>query len=64
MSPYVPKYLSLCWMVNYLNMVDAAAELKVFELELEFELHQNVPRFTHFLHTIRHFVFVFLEHDS
>ena len=35
----------------------AAVEIKVFELELEFELPQNVLRFTHFLHSIRHFVF-------
>ena len=41
----------------------AAVEIKVFELEIEFELPQNVLRFTHFLHSIRHFVF-FLEHDS
>ena len=45
-------------------MVVAAAEIKVFELELEFELPQNVLRFTHFLHSICHFFFFFLEHDS
>ena len=38
-------------------MVVAAAEIKVFELELEFELPQSVLRFTHFLHNIRHFFF-------
>ena len=43
-------------------MVVAAAEIKLFELELEFELPQNVLRFTHFLYSIRHFFF--LEHDS
>ena len=44
-------------------MVVSATDIKVFELELEFELPQNVLRFIHFLHSIRHFVF-FLEHDS
>ena len=44
-------------------MVVSAADTKVFELELEFELPQNVLRFIHFLHSIRHFFF-FLEHDS
>ena len=42
-------------------MVVSAADIKVFELE--FELPQNVLRFIHFLHSIRHFVF-YLEHDS
>ena len=45
-------------------MVVSAADIKVFELELEFELPQNVLRFIHFLHSIRHFFFFFLEHDS
>ena len=40
----------------------AAVEIKVFELELEFELPQNVLRFTHLLHSIPHFFF--LERDS
>ena len=40
-----------------LNMVVAAAEIKVFELKLEFELPQNVLIIAHFLHSIRHFVF-------
>ena len=44
-------------------MIVSAADIKVFELELEFELPQNVLRFIHFLHSIRHFFF-FLEHDS
>ena len=44
-------------------MVVSAADIKVFELELEFELPQNFLRFIHFPHSIRHFVF-FLEHDS
>ena len=43
-------------------MVVSAADIKVFELEVEFELPKNVLRFIHFLHSIRHFVF--LEHDS
>ena len=43
-------------------MVVSAADIKVFELELEFELPQNVLRFIHFLHSIRHLFF--LEHDS
>ena len=49
-------------------MVVSAADIKVFELELEFELEfelpQNVLRFIHFLHSIRHLVLLFLEHDS
>ena len=51
-------------MVWYLNVIAAAAEIKVFELELEFELPQNILRFTYFLHSIRHFVVFFLEYDS
>ena len=43
-------------------MIVAAAEIKVFELELEIELPQNVLRITHFLHRIRHFFF--LEYHS
>ena len=40
-------------------MVVSAADIKVFEHELEFELPQNVLRFIHSLHSIRHFGFFF-----
>ena len=38
-------------------MVVAAAEITVFELELEFELPQSVLRFTLFFQSIQHFFF-------
>ena len=52
-------------MVLFLSMVAAAPEIKVFQLELEFELPENVLRFTHCHRTASAILFLFLlENDS
>ena len=52
-------------MVLFLSMIAAAPEIKVFQLELEFELPENVLRFIHCHRTASAILFLFLlENDS